>query len=213
MIGLNSIIIDETSRHRQCGGSPDTGAVFRRHAGLRRLHGTYTYQTARPHAVMSVSNTDNRIGKTQQDITYGPLGKAVSIADGSARLTLSYGPDRQRWRSRSARKWRTDTLTVETLHDGGYERVTTEDGTVREFHRLGRGLVCVVTDGGSPLVLCALTDNVGSYVQMAFLHEAPNNTGDIAVIEQPTDGPAVAKGDSARIDTLNAITGEVPFIK
>ena len=167
MIGLNSIIIDETSRHRQCGGSPDTGAVFRRHAGLRRLHGTYTYQTARPHAVMSVSNTDNRIGKTQQDITYGPLGKAVSIAEGSARLTLSYGPDRQRWRSRSARKWRTDTLTVETLHDGGYERVTTEDGTVREFHRLGRGLVCVVTDGGSPLVLCALTDNVGSYVQMA----------------------------------------------
>ena len=129
--------------------------------------GSYTYQTARPHAVMSVSNTDNRIGKTQQDITYGPLGKAVSIADGSARLTLSYGPDRQRWRSRSARKWRTDTLTVETLHDGGYERVTTEDGTVREFHRLGRGLVCVVTDGGSPLVLCALTDNVGSYVQMA----------------------------------------------
>ena len=129
--------------------------------------GTYTYQTARPHAVMSVSNTDNRIGKTQQDVTYGPLGKAVSIAEGSARLTLSYGPDRQRWRSRSARKWRTDTLTVETLHDGGYERVTTEDGTVREFHRLGRGLVCVVTDGGSPLVLCALTDNVGSYVQMA----------------------------------------------
>ena len=50
-------------------------------------------------------------------------------------------------------------------------------------------------------------------VQMAFLHEAPNNTGDIAVIEQPTDGPAVAKVDSARIDTLNAITGEVPFIK
>ena len=129
--------------------------------------GSYTYQTARPHAVMSVSNTDNRIGKTQQGITYGPLGKAVSITEGSARLTLSYGPDRQRWRSRSARKWRTDTLTVETLHDGGYERVTTEDGTVREFHRLGRGLVCVVTDGGSPLVLCALTDNVGSYVQMA----------------------------------------------
>ena len=82
-------------------------------------------------------------------------------------VSLSYGPDRQRWYSRSARKWRTDTLTVETLYDGDYERVTMEDGTVREFHYLGRGLVCVKTDGGSPLVLCALTDNVGSYVQMA----------------------------------------------
>ena len=82
-------------------------------------------------------------------------------------VSLSYGPDRQRWRSRSARKWRTDTLTVETLYDGDYEHVTMEDGTVREFHYLGHGLVCVVTDGGSPLVLYALTDNVGSYVQMA----------------------------------------------
>ncbi len=59
----------------------------------------------------------------------------------------------------------------------------------------------------------AIILTLGNAVQMAFLHEAPNNTGDIAVIEQPTDGPAVAKVDSARIDTLNAITGEVPFIK
>ena len=59
----------------------------------------------------------------------------------------------------------------------------------------------------------AIILTLGNAVQMAFLHEAPNNTGDIAVIEQPNDGPAVAKVDSARIDTLNAITGEVPFIK
>ena len=59
----------------------------------------------------------------------------------------------------------------------------------------------------------AIILTLGNAVQMAFLHEAPMPQGDMAIIEQATDGPSVAKADSARIDTLNAFTGEVPLIK
>lgn len=59
----------------------------------------------------------------------------------------------------------------------------------------------------------AIILTLGNAVQMAFLHETAATQGEIAVIEQNIDGPSVAKADSARIDTLNAITGDVPFIK
>lgn len=59
----------------------------------------------------------------------------------------------------------------------------------------------------------AIILTLGNAVQMAFLHETAATQGEIAVIEQHIDGPSVAKADSARIDTLNAITGDVPFIK
>lgn len=59
----------------------------------------------------------------------------------------------------------------------------------------------------------AIILTLGNAVQMAFLHEAPVSTQEMAIIEHSTDGPSVAKVDSAHTDTLTAIAGEVPFIK
>ena len=56
-----------------------------------------------PHAVATVDNTDGEISVNDQAITYTAFDKVASVSEtvgsDSYLLNITYGPDRQRWRS------------------------------------------------------------------------------------------------------------------
>jgi RHS repeat-associated protein len=59
--------------------------------------GSYQYESARPHAVTGVDNTDGWIVDTyDQTVDYTPFNKVRTIREGDYKLEIIYGPDNQR---------------------------------------------------------------------------------------------------------------------
>jgi hypothetical protein len=65
--------------------------------------GSYTYVPGKPHAVETVENTSKLISDKDQSISYNAFGKAQllteSTTSGYTVLSITYGPDQQRWKS------------------------------------------------------------------------------------------------------------------
>ena len=64
--------------------------------GSKTWLGSYQYESARPHAVTGVDNTDGWIGTQDQSINYTPFNKVRTIREGDYKLEIIYGPDNQR---------------------------------------------------------------------------------------------------------------------
>ena len=64
--------------------------------GSKTWLGSYQYESARPHAVTGVDNTDGWIGTKDQSINYTPFNKVRTIREGDYKLEIIYGPDNQR---------------------------------------------------------------------------------------------------------------------
>lgn len=126
--------------------------------------GDYAYNsTFKPHAVMSVDNTDGMIPSDALSTVFNDLGKIQSIEneDNSKRMDIVYGPDLERWYS---------TLTTDgqeeraTIYLGNYEKIM-ENGVTREFYYLDSNTI-IIKENGKFRPYLALTDNLGSILSV-----------------------------------------------
>lgn len=77
--------------------------------------GKYTYGSSKPHAVTSVENAKNAIPEETQEIVYTPFNKVQTVTQAGKKLTLAYGPDRQRGKTTTPKtKSTSPTLTQPT---------------------------------------------------------------------------------------------------
>ena len=130
--------------------------------------GSYSYD--KPHAVSAVDNTGGLISENNQAIAYTAFDKVSSISEvvGSNNylLNITYGPDRQRWKS----TLRTNNAVTRTIvYAGDYEMVT-EGGVTKQLYYLGgnNGLAAVYVkqSGQSDKIYYAHKDHLGSIVKL-----------------------------------------------
>ncbi len=130
--------------------------------------GTYSYE--KPYAVSGVDNTGGLISGNEQNITYNVFNKVASVSEtvGSNNylLNITYGPDRQRWKS----TLKTNNAVTRTIvYAGDYETVT-EDGVTKQLYYLSgdNGLTAIyVKQSGQPdKIYYAHKDHLGSIVKL-----------------------------------------------
>ncbi len=130
--------------------------------------GTYSYE--KPHAVSGVDNTGGLISGNEQNITYNVFNKVASVSEtvGSNNylLNITYGPDRQRWKS----TLKTNNAVTRTIvYAGDYETVT-ENGVTKQLYYLSgdNGLTAIyVKQSGQPdKIYYAHKDHLGSIVKL-----------------------------------------------
>lgn len=124
--------------------------------------GSYTYASAKPHAVTGVSNTAGLIPDREQDIAYNAFGKVSSITEDETALSITYGPDRERWQTVLEHP---DGTIRTTTYAGNYERIDSA-GHSREFYFLDDGIILFRETGQQDRILYAFRDNLGSYLKL-----------------------------------------------
>lgn len=130
--------------------------------------GSYSYD--KPHAVSTVDNTGGLISENNQTIAYTAFDKVSSISEtvGSNNylLNITYGPDRQRWKSTLKTN---NAVARTTVYAGDYEMVT-ESGVTKQLYYLGgnSGLVAVYVkqSGQSDKIYYTHKDHLGSVVKL-----------------------------------------------
>jgi hypothetical protein len=109
--------------------------------------GRYAYDH-RPHAVDFVWNTDKLISANDQIITYTAFDKVSRITEkvgaDDYQLDLTYGPDRQRWKSTLKKNGHLEKTTIVA---GAYERIT-RDRTTEELYYICEDVIYVKQSGG-----------------------------------------------------------------
>ena len=126
--------------------------------------GTYSYPNSiRPHAVASVANSSNLISTATQSITYNEFGKVGSISDNGYSMSFVYGPDQERWKTVLTQNGVTKRTTI---YANDYEKIT-EGGVTRQFYYLDDDVIGVKTNSGAITFYKGLTDNQGTYLQLA----------------------------------------------
>ena len=126
-------------------------------------YGTYNYSARHPHAVENVTNSSGNISAMTQEVEYNLIGKASYIhegndADSGYTLSIGYGPDGERFTTTLSK----DGKIVKKIRfspDGEYME---EDGCVREFTYLGKGLLYYRENGGEGKLLYMFSDHQGS---------------------------------------------------
>lgn len=126
-------------------------------------YGTYNYSARHPHAVETVTNSSGNISAMTQEVEYNLIGKAGYIhegndADSGYTLSIDYGPDGERFTTTLSK----DGKIVKKIRfspDGEYME---EDGCVREFTYLGKGLLYYRENGGEGKLLYMFSDHQGS---------------------------------------------------
>ena len=126
--------------------------------------GEYTYNDQfKPHAVISVDNTDGLMSTARLNTTFNDLGKIQTIGDAGQyrNMDFVYGPDQQRWYSVMTKH---GAVEREIVYAGDYEKVT-EGGITREFYYLDGGAI-IVKQNGEFKPYQAFTDNLGSILSV-----------------------------------------------
>ena len=123
--------------------------------------GLYSYSTVHPHAVIRVSQTPTVYGTSSLTTSYNAFSKIESIRQGATRYSLTYGPDRERWKTAYLNGTRSRTI----LYGDDYERITVGD-TVRHFYYLDGGAIYLIESGQPDRLLFTCTDNLGSIVKV-----------------------------------------------
>jgi len=126
--------------------------------------GNYAYQADdHPHAVTSVDNTENIVSTSTLNTIFNDLNriKVVNDASTGSTTTFTYGPDLQRWYSKTMKNGQ---QAVSTVYAGDYE-VITEGNVTRELHYLDGGAIVIRQDGTFTPYL-AFTDSQGSILSI-----------------------------------------------
>jgi RHS repeat-associated protein len=126
--------------------------------------GDYTYNSSvKPHAVMSVDNTDGLIPSNALSTSFNIYGMISTIEDEDSDriMFFSYGPDLQRSSTTMSKNGQDERKTV---YVGNYERIT-EGGITREFYYLDGGVIIIKQDGEFKPYQ-AFTDNLGSILSV-----------------------------------------------
>ena len=103
--------------------------------------GNFTYDATKKHAVTRVDNTEGLMPSTVQNITYDCFGKAERIehVDGKT-LTITYGPDGQRWKSVLTNAQ--GSIEKTTFYGGDVESALT-DREERIWYYLADNILCM----------------------------------------------------------------------
>jgi RHS repeat-associated protein len=128
--------------------------------------GAYTYSSSKPHAVTEVANTGNLLPLTNQTITYNVFNKVLQIKDtldnNAYQLDITYGPDRQRWKSVLKKN---NAVNKTIIYAGDYEKIT-ENGVTKELIYTPGGGIYVTQSGQTNKIYYAHTDHLGSIIKL-----------------------------------------------
>lgn len=121
--------------------------------------GNYTYDSGgKPHAVMSVDNSDDGIPSLTLNTLFNSFGKISGIEEtGGCRMDFTYGPDLQRWRTEISKD---GAASVTSVYMGNYEKIT-QGGKTHEYWYLD-GNTILVRENGTVTPYAAFTDHLGS---------------------------------------------------
>ena len=125
--------------------------------------GNYTYDTNKKHAVVQVQNSSNLI-QGAANITYNAFNKVSTVTQGSNKLTITYGPNRQRVKTVLVG----GSTTTTTLYADNYEQ-RTAGGVTTSYHYVASpdGLIAVyVKKNGTTTPYYVETDHLGSIVNL-----------------------------------------------
>ena len=126
--------------------------------------GNYTYDANKKNAVVQVQNSGNLIPKENVDVTYNAFNKVSTVTQGSNKLTITYGPDRQRVKTVLVYGGTTTT----TLYAGNYEQ-RTAGGVTTTYHYVASpdGMIAVyVKKNGTTTPYYVETDHLGSIINL-----------------------------------------------
>ena len=126
--------------------------------------GNYTYDANKKNAVVQVQNSGNLIPKENVDVTYNAFNKVATVIQGGNKLTITYGPDRQRVKTVLVYGGATTT----TLYAGNYEQ-RTAGGVTTTYHYVASpdGLIAVyVKKNGTTTPYYVETDHLGSIINL-----------------------------------------------
>ena len=162
---IETFTYDAIDRLTQASGSTamsvsynDDGSIY-----SKTGPGIYSYLSSHPHAVTSVTNPNGSISSATQTATYTPFGKVSTLSDNGYTLSLTYGPDEQRWKSVLQSSGNTVRTT---LYADGYERIT-ENNQTRHFYYLDGGVIYVLNDGANDgTFYYTFTDHLGSITRI-----------------------------------------------
>ena len=119
--------------------------------------GNYTYGTS-PNALSQVSNPENIVPTTTQNISYTSFNKVDNISEGSINLQYTYDGNRQR---NSASLYKNSVLQNTTHYVGDFER---EDARLIHYIAGGDGIAAIyVLNMGLDTMYYIHTDHLGSY--------------------------------------------------
>ncbi|MDE5701621.1 RHS repeat-associated core domain-containing protein [uncultured Bacteroides sp.] len=174
---MESFVYDDMDRLTTVkqGSSTVMSMTYQANGNIATKTGLGTYSYSKPHAVSGVDNTGGLISGNEQNITYNAFNKVASVSEtvGSNNylLNITYGPDRQRWKS----TLKTNNAVTRTIvYAGDYETVT-ENGVTKQLYYLSgdNGLTAIyVKQSGQPdKIYYAHKDHLGSIVKLT------DNTG------------------------------------
>ena len=127
--------------------------------------GAYSYSTSRPHAVVGVENISRVISSEYQSITYSPFNKVQTITQANKKLTIKYGPDKQRVKTIYANGKTTQTR----IYAGDFERLSQNGSTTGyQYIYSPDGLVGIYVkpSNSNGTMYYATTDHLGSLLRL-----------------------------------------------
>ena len=128
--------------------------------------GTYSYSSAKPHAVTSIENTQKAISDESQTIAYTPFNKVQTITQGDKTLNITYGTDNQRIKTELKAN---NKLQEMRIYAGTYERLTQNGKTTAyQYIYSPDGLVGIYVkpSNGTAEMHYAVTDHLGSLLEL-----------------------------------------------
>jgi len=124
--------------------------------------GAYAYGAngAGPHAVTSVATYPGAV--LQQNVTYNAFNMPQTISHGNYLLNITYGPDRQRWKTELKLN---NAVTKTMIFAGNYERIT-EGGVTKELIYMPGGAIYAKQAGQTDKIYYAHKDHLGSIIKI-----------------------------------------------
>ena len=127
--------------------------------------GRYSYEDSKPHAVVSIENTDGSIPLQRQNTTYNAFGKINCIEnDGGNRVLFTYGPDNERCMTRL---YSQDNQLLRTVYYMGDYELIQKNNVTRHLYYLDGGALYVKETGKADSLYFMFTDHLGSIVDIA----------------------------------------------
>lgn len=127
--------------------------------------GSYSYSSARPHAVSRVNGASKNLSAEAQKVTYTSFNKVNTISQGYNSLIITYGPNHQRVKNILSHNYKKETR----IYAGDFERLS-QNGTTTSYLYIyspdGLVGIYVKPSNGTAEMHYAVTDHLGSLLAL-----------------------------------------------